>query len=61
MNSVTDEPSFGVASLAEVEGEEVWVPFGHIYGDSQLNEDSASGEEGELVVSTWLAEQEGWL
>lgn len=36
----------------------VWVPQSQIDDDSEVY---AAGHEGELVVSAWFAEKQGWL
>ena len=35
-----------------------WIPKSQIHDDSEVWKPH---QEGELIVSTWLAEQEGWL
>lgn len=51
----------GKALLVDVEGSEVWVPFSHIDPSSTVGEESEPDDGGELVVSMWLAEREGWV
>ena len=42
-------------------GDEVWIPLSQIMNDSDITEDSEPGDTGELVVSTWIAKDRGWL
>lgn len=37
---------------------DVWVPKSHIHDDSEV---FAEGDEGDLVVSRWIAEQKDWI
>ena len=39
---------------------EAWVPKSQIESDSEITEDSEEGDEGELVVSDWIASEKGW-
>lgn len=36
-----------------------WCPLSCIDDDSELFDESVSGDEGDLVITMWLAEQEG--
>ena len=38
--------------------DEVWVPKSQVIIDSDVHH---KGDEGELVVTEWVAEKEGWL
>lgn len=42
-------------------GAERWIPVSQLHDDSEVWQESEVGETGKLVVSTWLARQEGWL
>ncbi len=44
------------AILVEIEGDKHWIPNGHVDDDSEVYR---KGDEGELVISDWIAEQEG--
>lgn len=44
------------ALLVEIDGDEHWIPKSQIDDDSEVYQE---GDEGELVVSMWLAEQKG--
>lgn len=44
------------AILVEVDGEEVWIPQSQVDDDSEVWQD---GDDGELVVSKWIADQKG--
>jgi hypothetical protein len=46
----------GSALLCEIDGREVWIPQSQIDDDSEVYE---GGDEGELVISQWIAEQKG--
>ncbi len=46
-----------MAILVDIDGEEHWVPKSQILDESEVWQD---GDEGTLVVSGWLARQEGW-
>jgi hypothetical protein len=41
----------------ELDAEE-WIPKSQIHEDSEIFEDGQ--EDGELIVSTWLARERGW-
>lgn len=47
---LVDSPDYG----------QVWVPYSQIHDDSTLYEKCEEGDEGEVVVSTWLAGERGW-
>jgi len=38
--------------------EGTWIPQSQIHEDSEIWE---KGQEGDLVVTEWLAQQEGWI
>jgi hypothetical protein len=40
-------------------GEE-WIPLSQIHDDSELYDNAKRGDEGELVVTQWLADKRGW-
>lgn len=44
-----------------IEGDEEWVPFSQIMPDSEIGEGCDKGDEGILVVTTWIARKKGWL
>lgn len=44
------------ALLVEIDGKEHWIPQSQIDDDSEIWEE---GQEGDLVVSQWIAEQKG--
>lgn len=44
------------ALLCLIEGEELWIPLSLIDEDSEVSD---VGDEGELVVSSWWARQQG--
>lgn len=37
-----------------------WVPKSQLHADSEIDDTTLIGEEGELRVSTWIFEQKGW-
>jgi len=41
--------------------EEPWVPSTQVHDDSEIYDVCDIGEEGNLVVTSWIAEQKGWL
>jgi len=45
-----------LAILVDIDGEEIWIPRSQIEDDSEVVE---KGDEGTLIISGWLAEQEG--
>lgn len=47
------------AILVEIEGEQVWVPKSQIHDDSEVYSKASGEGGGDLVVSTWWAEQRG--
>ncbi len=46
------------ALLCTVDDEDVWVPKSQVHADSEVYQE---GDEGDLVVSEWIARQKGWL
>lgn len=42
-------------------GEEVWVPKSAIHDDSEVYDSRYEGEEGDLIVKSWLARDRGWV
>lgn len=44
------------ALLCEVDGKQVWIPQKLIHDDSEVWK---PGDEGELVIPMWLAEEKG--
>jgi hypothetical protein len=44
------------ALLCEVDGQQVWIPQALISDDSEVWE---PGQEGDLVIPMWLAEEKG--
>lgn len=44
------------AILVEIDDEEHWIPKSQIHDNSEVY---ASGTEGQLIVSEWLAEKKG--
>jgi hypothetical protein len=44
------------ALLVEIDGRQFWIPQSQIDDDSEVYQ---AGDEGELVVSQWIAEQKG--
>jgi hypothetical protein len=48
------------AVLVQVEGEEIWVPKSILHEDSEIDEESEKDDEGDVLVKTWWAEQEGY-
>lgn len=47
------------ALLVEYESEEFWIPKSQIHDDSEIYSSHQLGEEGELVLPYWFAEQKG--
>lgn len=45
------------AVLCEIYGEEIWIPKSAIMSDSEVKGD---GDEGFLVIKSWLAKKEGF-
>lgn len=41
-----------------IDGQEEWIPKSQIHDDSEVWQ---RGQEGDLVVSEWMAKQKGWL
>lgn len=44
------------AILVQIDDEEYWIPKSQVEDDSEVYQ---SGDEGELVVTSWFAEKEG--
>lgn len=44
------------AILVNVENEEVWIPQSQVHDDSEVWEE---GDEGDLVVTRWIAQKKG--
>lgn len=44
------------AILVVIEGDEYWIPKSQILGDSEVQ---GEGDDGELIVTQWIAEQKG--
>ena len=40
--------------------DQVWVPFSQLHGTSEIVSYSEPGDRGALVVSEWIADQNGW-
>lgn len=47
------------AILVDYEGSEIWVPFSQITPDSDINEESISGDTGKITIPGWLARAKG--
>lgn len=44
------------ALLCEIDGEQVWIPKGQIDDDSEVFQE---GQDGQLVISEWIAKEKG--
>lgn len=49
------------AILVEVDGEDIWFPLSQVHDDSELHGESEVGEDGDLVVTEWIAKQKNLL
>jgi len=47
--------------LVEYEGEQEWIPYSLIEDESEITEFSEDGDEGELVIPRWKAEEVGFV
>lgn len=47
--------------LVEYEGEQEWIPYSLIEEESEITEFSEDGDEGELVIPRWKAEDVGFV
>ena len=47
--------------LVEYEGEQEWIPYSLIEDESEITEFSEEGDEGELVIPRWKAEELGLI
>ena len=47
--------------LVEYEGEQEWIPYSLIEDESEITEFSEEGDEGELVIPRWKAEEVGFV
>jgi hypothetical protein len=56
IDGVTAKKETDKALLVEIDGDEHWIPKSQIDDDSEVYQE---GDEGELVVSLWIAEQKG--
>ena len=48
----------GSAMLVEIDAEEYWIPYSQIHDNSEVQEE---GDEGELIVTEWLAIKKGLI
>jgi hypothetical protein len=48
----------GAAVLCRIDGAEHWIPKTQIHDDSEVWEE---GQEGELVITEWIAKQKGLI
>lgn len=46
------------ALLAQFGGQEAWIPKSQIHAHSEVRDE---GDEGELIITRWMAEKEGWI
>lgn len=67
MATFTDKVKFpGCKAIAQtdralrvvIDGEKYWIPQKQIHDDSEVYKD---GDEGELVISEWIAKEKGLL
>lgn len=49
------------AVLCIIEGTEEWIPFSQLHESSAITRDSLRGESGNLVISSWLAREKGYV
>jgi len=47
--------------LVEYEGEQEWIAYSLIEDESEITEFSEEGDEGELVIPRWKAEELGLI
>ena len=47
--------------LVEYEGEQEWIPYSIIEDESEITEFSEEGDEGDLVIPRWKAEDVGFV
>jgi len=47
--------------LVEYEGEQEWIAYSLIEDESEITEFSEEGDEGELVIPRWKAEEVGFV
>ena len=47
--------------LVEYEGEQEWIAYSLIEDESEITEFSEDGDEGELVIPRWKAEEVGFV
>ena len=47
------------AVLVSIEGEEMWIPFSQIKSDRDFWENAEKGDEGDLLISEWIAGEKG--
>jgi hypothetical protein len=60
--NVTVKATTDKAVLVEDEdGKEEWVPVSQIDASSAISEESMVDDEGELVMTEWIARKKGWL
>lgn len=58
LHGVTAKKETEKALLCVIDDEEHWIPKSHIHDDSEVYEE---GQEGDLVVSEWIANEKGLL
>jgi hypothetical protein len=49
------------AMIVRYLGEKEWIPYSQIAESSDLNNESVRGDEGEMIVTDWLARQREWI
>jgi hypothetical protein len=47
--------------VRDVDGERVWYPHSQIAERNDLHKESVKGDEGEMIITDWLARQRGWI
>lgn len=47
------------AILCDIDGMSVWIPKSQLESGSELDEDSEIGDEGNITIKRWLAEEKG--
>lgn len=48
--------SMDKAILCEISGEKIWIPLSQVGDDSEVREE---GDEGDLVITEWIAGEKG--
>ena len=49
------------ALLCMIDGDEVWLPRSQIHRGGDVDDSSAVGSSGSIILTAWIAREKGWL